>query len=61
MILIYGFYEYKIKKLTLITQDATPVYITYALPRSTVAVSVLTSRIRHALIAQLALPSFAAP
>lgn len=46
--------------LTLIAQDSAPIHVAYALPWCTVAVTVFASRIRHALIAKLALPSFSA-
>lgn len=50
----------KKQALTLVAQDSAPIHVAYALPWSTVAVSVFASRIRHALIAKFALPSFPA-
>jgi hypothetical protein len=45
----------------LIAEDATPVGLADALPRVTVAVAVLASRVRDALVAKFAFPAPPAP
>ncbi len=45
----------------MIAEDATPVGLADALPRVAVAVTVLASRVRDALVAKFAFPTPSAP